>query len=78
MEMIHKQDPQAQQAVPFWVWETKKLQNRRTRFSSHKKLDDFCVHPLLKFNDLVLMMESLEGIIIKLHVTTSQITWGLL
>jgi len=32
------------------------------------------VHPLLKFNDSMLMMESLEGIIIKLHVTTSPIT----
>jgi hypothetical protein len=52
----------------------KNKQNCGTRFSSHKKLDDLCVHPLLKFNDLVLMMESLEGIIIKLHVTTSQIT----
>jgi hypothetical protein len=52
----------------------KNKQNCGTRFSSHKKLDDLCVHPSLKFNDLVLMMESLEGIIIKLHVTTSQIT----
>jgi len=53
------------------VQETKKLQNRGTRFSSHKKLDDLCVHALLIFDDLMLMMKSSEGIIIKLHITTS-------
>jgi hypothetical protein len=74
MEMVRQARPASTTSSSM---EFEKLRNFRTvgqDFHLTKSLMIYvCIH-LLKFNDLMMMVESLEGIIIKLHVTTSQIT----